>query len=59
MEKQLIIKTLLENDNCYVREKDFDLDEIEKEVGFPLEIRNAKNCDVGYVVQKIVNKRQA
>ena len=52
MLKSDIIKNLKENNNCYVREIDFDIEEIEKECGFQLDVRTAKNCGVGFVLEK-------
>ena len=53
MENKDIIKILKKYGNCYVREKDnLDLEELEKEVGFKLSIRFARNCEIGWIIEK-------
>lgn len=53
MERKDIIKNLKEHNNCYVGTlDDLDLKNIESELGFKLKVREAKNCDKGYVLER-------
>jgi len=52
MERKWIIKTLKENDNCYVEDKNVDLKDIEKEIGCELTIRDSNKIDGGFVIEK-------
>ena len=52
MKKEKLIKLLKLYGNCYVRDIDFDVREIEKIVGFKLNVRYARNCDVGKVIER-------
>ena len=54
MTKKAMVRILKENYNLYVRNEltEKELRDLEKEVGFELTVRQPKNTDIGFIIER-------